>query len=75
MEADWLVPSWDQDTGVRMEQNLSWPMPGADWLTVSLHCTSTSTFSVNLLILFFILLMFYDTYVTQTNMVDNRVGT
>ncbi|KAJ8733390.1 hypothetical protein PYW08_001688 [Mythimna loreyi] len=35
IEADWQVPSWDHDTGVRMEQNLSWPMPGADWLTVN----------------------------------------
>lgn len=37
MEPDWQVPSWDQDTGVRVEQNLTWPRPGADWLTVSLE--------------------------------------
>ncbi|CAH0702842.1 unnamed protein product [Spodoptera exigua] len=35
MEPDWDVPSLDHDTGVRMDQNLSWPRPGADWLTVN----------------------------------------
>lgn len=35
MEPGWDIPSMDHDTGVKMEQNLSWPMPGADWLTVS----------------------------------------
>ncbi|CAH1647058.1 unnamed protein product [Spodoptera littoralis] len=35
MEPDWDIPSLDHDTGVKMEQNLSWPRPGADWLTVN----------------------------------------
>ncbi|XP_059056668.1 myrosinase 1-like [Achroia grisella] len=30
----WTIPSWDHDTFVRMEQNLAWPIPGADWLSV-----------------------------------------
>ncbi|CAH0605489.1 unnamed protein product [Chrysodeixis includens] len=34
MESGWLVPSLDHDTGVRVEQNLTWPKPGAPWLTV-----------------------------------------
>ncbi|XP_047022734.1 myrosinase 1-like [Helicoverpa zea] len=35
MEPGWMVPSLDHDTGVKMEQNESWPRPGADWLSVN----------------------------------------
>ncbi|XP_045494355.1 myrosinase 1-like [Colias croceus] len=34
MEKGWAVPSIDHDTGVKMEQHPSWPIPGADWLAV-----------------------------------------
>lgn len=37
MEPDWRVPSWDQDTGVRISQNSNWPKPGAEWLTVGVN--------------------------------------
>ncbi|XP_075972009.1 myrosinase 1-like [Anticarsia gemmatalis] len=34
MEKEWLVPSLDHDAGVKVEQNLTWPLPGPEWLTV-----------------------------------------
>lgn len=34
MENEWRVPSMDHDTGVKLDQNPDWPMPGAEWLTV-----------------------------------------
>lgn len=36
MEPKWNVPSLDHDTGVKVDQNLTWPRPGPEWLTVSL---------------------------------------
>lgn len=35
MEKKWKVPSLDHDTGVKMEQNPSWAVPGPTWLSVS----------------------------------------
>ncbi|CAH2071514.1 unnamed protein product, partial [Iphiclides podalirius] len=34
MQKDWKIPSWDHDTGVKMEQSPKWPKPGAAWLSV-----------------------------------------
>ncbi|XP_050343356.1 myrosinase 1-like [Nymphalis io] len=34
MEPTWKVPSTDHDTGVKIEQNPNWPIPGAEWLSV-----------------------------------------
>ncbi|GBP62348.1 Myrosinase 1 [Eumeta japonica] len=34
LEPNWKVPSLDHDTGVRIEQEPSWPKPGASWLSV-----------------------------------------
>ncbi|CAG4992208.1 unnamed protein product [Parnassius apollo] len=34
MDIDYPVPSWDHDTGVLVEQNPKWPIPGVYWLSV-----------------------------------------
>ncbi|KAH9642033.1 hypothetical protein HF086_008720 [Spodoptera exigua] len=30
----WQIPSYDHDTGVKVEQDLSWSVPGVSWLSV-----------------------------------------
>lgn len=37
MEPEWKVPSMDHDTGVKIEQNPQWPIPGAAWLAVCIN--------------------------------------
>ncbi|XP_032513180.2 myrosinase 1-like [Danaus plexippus] len=34
MEPEWVIPSVDHDTGVKIEQSKEWPIPGAEWLSV-----------------------------------------
>ncbi|XP_072939650.1 myrosinase 1-like isoform X2 [Epargyreus clarus] len=34
MEKGWFVPSYDHDTGVRMDQDPNWPIPGSTWLSI-----------------------------------------
>ncbi|CAH1647057.1 unnamed protein product [Spodoptera littoralis] len=34
IEDEWEIPSYDHDTGVKVEQDLSWSVPGVSWLSV-----------------------------------------